>query len=366
MKILQIVHSLGIGGAEKFAVELSNELSNNNEVVLCSVKPIEGWMNPAKSIGANVKTEVLGIESKFSFGLLSSLYSLIKRNKPDVVHVHSSLLVFYLFIISACYPDIVFLQTVHNTISPGYKKLFSFLNLLRLINNKFINVCISKDIYREYTSSYVKLKFVQIDNGIKKIKQTHKFGTVKNEIEQLKRTPKTKVFLAAGNYSDFKNFAMLAEVFKELEILNKDVILIILGSSENENYNKVTQLKSANTYQLGLKDNAADYMFCADALVISSTMEGMPLVALEALCAGLPIITTPVGGMIDVVENDKNDLIAKDFSKESLLEKIKLFLDMDNNSITMIKDNNHRKYLDKYSIENCAANYLKIFSAGNA
>jgi len=207
---------------------------------------------------------------------------------------------------------------------------------------------------------------VRIDNGITYIKPTSKFEIVKNEIENLRRTQNTKVFLAIGNYSEFKNFTMLAEVFKKLETLQKDVLLVILGSSEGANYKKVTQLKSANTYQLGLKDNATDYMFCADALIISSTMEGMPLVALEALCAGLPIITTPAGGMIDIVEDNINGLIAKDFSKETLLEKIKLFLDMDKNSGTMIKYNNQRRYLDKYSIENCAANYLKIFSAGNA
>jgi len=54
------VYSLGNGDAEKFAVELSNELSKENEVILCSVKEIEDWMIPAKNIRGNVKTTIMG------------------------------------------------------------------------------------------------------------------------------------------------------------------------------------------------------------------------------------------------------------------------------------------------------------------
>ena len=108
MKIIQLIYSLGNGGAEKFVVELSNELAKNNEVILCSVKKIEDWMVPAKNIRGNVKTTIMGFNKKYSFKLLYLFFSFLKNNKPDVVHIHSSLMVFYFFLISIFYKNIRF------------------------------------------------------------------------------------------------------------------------------------------------------------------------------------------------------------------------------------------------------------------
>ena len=51
-----------------------------------------------------------------------------------------------------------------------------------------------------------------------------------------------KIFLAIGNYSDYKNFIMLVKVFRELEKQDKDMILLIIGRCQTEasgNYNKL-------------------------------------------------------------------------------------------------------------------------------
>ena len=48
MKIIEVISSLGNGGAEKLIVELANELSINNKISLISIKDIEDWMFPPK------------------------------------------------------------------------------------------------------------------------------------------------------------------------------------------------------------------------------------------------------------------------------------------------------------------------------
>jgi glycosyltransferase involved in cell wall biosynthesis len=362
MKILQIAHSLGNGGAEKFVVELCNELAKTNEVTLCSVRPIEAWMLPPRKISSQVTMIELATVKKYSAVLFFKLFKLIRSTRPDVVHVHSSILVFYIFIISIFFRKTRFMQTIHNTITPGYAKLFDFLQRMRFVNRAFVNMCISKSIFDQYKSAYPNLNFVQIDNGIDKLSMTDKFATTKKEVEGLKKDKDSKVFTAIGNYSSFKNFSMLAEAFKELQHENINVILLMLGggkSCDKINYEEVARIKDKNTHQLGLKDNVADYLGCSDALIMSSTKEGMPLVVLEALSVGLPVISTPAGGVVDIIENEANGIIARGFMKEDLLTAIKTFLKITEAQKQKIRENNLAKFVKNYSIKMCAGKYLE-------
>jgi len=368
MVILQVIHSLGNGGAEKFVVELSNELAKTNEVKLCSVKQVEEWMIPPKKINAAVELIKLNLYKKYSIVLFCKLFRLIKKSRPDVVHVHSSILVLYFYFLSLFFKKTIFLQTIHSTITPAYEKLFRFLSLLRFINRGFLNVCISESIFKQYCSAFPKLRFVHIDNGIEKLSVTEKIKLTRQEITSFKKDKSTKVFIAIGNYSSFKNFTMLAEVFRELEAAGCNVILLLIGGGKScnlKNYAEVAGIKAANTFQLGLKDNVADYLSCSDALLMSSTKEGMPLVVLEALSIGLPIVTTPAGGVVDIVEPRVNGVIANGFEKKDMLAAINTFLSMSDQQCREIKKNNLEKYAKRYSIVQCAQKYIEAAYIGH-
>jgi glycosyltransferase involved in cell wall biosynthesis len=363
MKILQVIHSLGNGGAEKFAVELSNELAKTNELLLCSIKQIEDWMLPPKKLSPAIFLIKLDFNKKYSLVLFIKLFRLIKKVRPDVVQVHSSILVFYFYILSLFFKKSIFLQTVHCMITPAYTKLCRFLSRLRFINYGFLNVCISKSIFEQYSSTFPKLRFVHIDNGIEKLSITDKIETTKKEIAGFKKRGDTKVFTAVGNYSTFKNFTMLAEVFKELEATGCNMILLLLGggkSCDQKNYAEVANIKADNTYQLGLKDNVADYLSCSDALLMSSTKEGMPLVVLEAMSVGLPVISTPAGGVVDMVEHEVNGIIARGFEKQDMIKAIDAFMMMTDTQILEIKENNQKKFTERYAIAKCAKKYIEL------
>jgi glycosyltransferase involved in cell wall biosynthesis len=363
MVILQVIHTLGNGGAEKFAVELSNELAKTNKVLLCSVKPVEEWMLPAKRISPAVELIELDFDKKYSFILFCKMFRLVKKTKPAVVHVHSSILVIYFYSLSFFFKKTLFLQTVHNTITPAYAKLFRYLSRLRFINHGFLNVCISKSIFEQYSSAFPKLRFVHIDNGIEKFSLTEKFEMTKKEIAGLKKDKNAKVFIAIGNYSVFKNFTMLAEVFKELSATGCNAILLLLGgggSSDQKKFAEVAQIKGENTFQLGMKDNVADYLHCSDALIVSSTKEGMPLVVLEAMSLGLPVVSTPAGGVVDIIEPGVNGIIAKGFEKKDMIETINAFLALADEQVREIGDNNLKKFTERFSIAGCANNYIQL------
>jgi hypothetical protein len=78
MKIIQILPSLHMGGGEKFAIDLSNELINNNqEVIICVLSSIDKKLNLYKNIDKRIK--VISLNKKRSFDIVTffTLFKLI-------------------------------------------------------------------------------------------------------------------------------------------------------------------------------------------------------------------------------------------------------------------------------------------------
>jgi glycosyltransferase involved in cell wall biosynthesis len=364
MKILQLSLSLGNGGAEKFVVELCNELSKENEVILCTYRSNEVWMIPPTKIVTNVRNITLNISSKRSPSNWIKAFWLIRKEQPDVVHVHTSLVAFYMMMFPILFPDIKFVHTIHSSYTPAYSKLFTFFSFFSFAGRKWINVCISKSILSVFQNNHSNLIFKQIDNGISELQITNNLGNIREWIFNLINNDPIKIFIAIGNYSDVKRFDLLVEVMNYFYNKNENIHLLLIGedkSTKKLNLSKINKIKNENVHILGSKENIYDYLMISDALILSSSEEGMPLVILEAMSLGKPIISTPAGGVVDLVKNGYNGFISKDLSKEALIESVQEFLRSPKEILDQISSNNLQSFKNKYSIIRCAFEYLSIY-----
>ena len=100
MKILQVIHSLGYGGAEKFVIELSNELSKKQTVTVCTFKPTNKTTAFVSNLSSKVELHSFNRTKKYSFRILFRLLKLIKTQQPDIVHVHLHNSFYYIFFLS--------------------------------------------------------------------------------------------------------------------------------------------------------------------------------------------------------------------------------------------------------------------------
>lgn len=365
MKIVHFITSLATGGAEKLTVELCNEQSKNNDVVLCSIGRVENRMFLSKKLKEPVKLIALGVQKKFAISILLKLHAILRREKPQIVHIHSAMLMFYFSILLFLLKNMKFVHTIHSSLSKGYIKTFNFIKKIPLVRKNFTHVCTSKSIYEIFSGRYPELDFTVINNGIYPLQTTGDAETVRSEISRLKANEKTKVLLAISNYSPFKNLPMLVRVFKRLHEEKHNIILIVIGEDstpDKSRYLEVKGLKGKNVYLIGAKQNIGDYLCCADALALSSVMEGMPLVVLEAFSMGVPVIATPAGGVADMVKDKKNGFTAKDFSREEMYKTLLKFLAAGAEEITAIEERNKKEFEEKYSISICKKKYDDLYN----
>ena len=137
-----------------------------------------------------------------------------------------------------------------------------------------------------------------------------------------------------ANFYKTKGLEYLIEAFNILTTSYKlpatSYQLIIIGDgelrAELENLIANYGLKD-RIILLGKKENAARYLKAFDIYVCSSVKEGFPYSILEAMAAGLPIVSTNVGGIPEMIQNQKNGLLIEPKNPSELATSIKFLIE---------------------------------------
>lgn len=361
MKILQITLSLGTGGAERFAVDLCNRLAEikDNEVILVTIldENIPAKNRYSEDLSPKVRCVYLKCKTGLQARALWKITTIIREEQPDIVHSH--FLALPLFLPSFIYSHCKFFQTIH-TMAEREKKNLNIIKWLiskyLYVTNKVKPVTISHTCHNSYVKAYKLNNDVCIINGRAALQITRNYHTIKKEIDDLKINDDTLVFIHVARHNQVKNHDRLFRTFLRLENEECNFILIILGDNYGCWQDKLRS--NSHIFLLGPKTNVGDYMAQADFFVLSSDVEGLPITILEAMSMGVVPISTPAGGVVDVIEDRKNGYIAADFDDESFYQKIKQAIhEKGRISPEIIKEN----YEKEFSIETCATNYYNLY-----
>lgn len=124
---------------------------------------------------------------------------------------------------------------------------------------------------------------------------------------------KNKSILFAGTLNERKGYADLIIAFAQIAKFNKDWNLIFAGNGELEKAKQIAidfQVQDQVIFKGWVSGNQKDELFkSASIFCLPSYAEGFPMAVLDAWAYGLPVITTPVGGLPDVLINEKNSLV---------------------------------------------------------
>jgi glycosyltransferase involved in cell wall biosynthesis len=354
---MHVIFSLSSGGAEKVVVNLCNEQVNNHEVILLTI--LEGSKKNSfyvPILDKRIKHVSLNSKSGFSIVNFFKFIYFVNRISPEVIHYHLNSVV-YGFFLTFFNKKIKSIHTLHSLAqhSIGFKGQ-KLLNKWFYKTNRIVPVALSKECSDSISDIYGLKKTDIVLNGVPEFKKSNDFDNCLNFFQNLKSKGDEIVYIHVARYDvEIKNQKLLFSVFNELISENNLVHLIIIGRD-------YPILNYTNFHFLGEISNPVDFVVNSDAFVLSSIYEGIPMSVLEALSCGIPILTTPAGGLIDILKNDELGVISEDFSFEKFKEALyKMNNKLINNKFESEKIKN--TYRNLYSVDKCSEKYLKIYKS---
>lgn len=368
MRILEVAFHLAPGGVERFVVDLSNELAKKHDVTLLVLRD-ESINN---GHGTFYKNEISSVVHYQNLGLKPGLrlmdwwkiWNSIRTINPEIVHFHGEGMPFWMIVpIILSSSNILFFQTIHSDIHNRYDKgFYKKVYMPYCAKSKKVKfIALSDSNYKDLVREYPYLSSTCIVNGRAPMSLTGEYSCVKMEIDSLKSTRQTKIFIHVGRCSPEKNQERLIKSFNKLIADGYDCQLLILGSGfETELGQYLKSLSCDCIHFLGTRHNIADYQKCSDLFCLSSNYEGMPITLLEALMCGTPVVSTPVCGAIDAIRSGENGIIADGFSDTEYYEALKTAC-IDIERLKMVADMEKEK--TPYGITACADKYEYFFKS---
>ena len=354
MKILQIVPTLDTGGAEHFVAELSNELCRQgHHVEILTLYDVTEDNPLHQFLDSRIKTYSLKKKKGFEPRLFYSVWQFIHRRKFDVVHGHVGAIKYLTAAAFLC-RGVKFVATIHSEARREAGASADKWSRKLMFGCKVCEpVTISNESEKSFEEFYGR-KAEMIFNGVSEYVQ-------KKEIRLKDRDTQT-VFLHPASCQPVKNQQLLFSAFNRLLDKGYDAKVVWVGSNESFKslYDSLEPLMQRNVSFLGVVDNVRDYMKAADAMCLSSKMEGMPMTIIEAFSVGCVPICTPVGGCVNMIQSGKNGLLSKDLSVEAYFEALLTYVKASKEKKQALKTSASESF-KYYAIEGCAASYLKLF-----
>ncbi|MEJ8734542.1 glycosyltransferase [Mediterraneibacter sp. ICN-202921] len=354
VKVLLLISDLGMGGAENITINIAQYIDQKRfDVKIISMFSEEYCVDKYKAIIEKYKIPVIYLNKKpgLDLSIIFKLRSILKKEKPDVLHTHRYSCVYALLPSIICrVPGRV--HTVHNVADkeiPGaYRKLMK-------IAYHFFGVTA-----------------VAINEGVKdSIRECYKLAgdvvpIIKNGVDITKfysgKKASTLTLINVGRFSPQKNHKLLIKCMANILKENKNIKLVLIGEGElkNEIEQLVSELKlNENVHFTGNVSNVEEYLAAADIYVMTSDYEGLPLSVIEAMAAGLPIVTTKAGGVVNLVKDGQNGILVDVGDEEAISDAV----------LNLIKDSEKRQEMGEksqelakeYSVERMVEEYEKLY-----
>ena len=398
MKIGFFLQSYSSGGVDTFLVNLVNHFKSNLKIIL-----FYNYNHP------NIKN----IKKKFIKKVKFVKYRVVSLENINFLKNFNSFNLVIKFCLIILFPLFFFYQykKLFNLISRGNLDRFMVINggypggdLCRIasiawskINSKvkswhnFHNIAVEKDrfflnnfyrnkidiklknsingfitVSRSCSKSLKKRKYLKntkiltIYNGYKKTKFKKK-----NIRKELNLSTRAKLLLLLGEYDLRKGHELIVKVMGELTKVDKNIYLLICGYGSESQINTVKKIvKNSNLEKnIFLKDFRVDNLNlisqCNILVIPSLRFESFGYTAVEAMSLRKPVIASRIGGLTEVIENNKTGFLIRLNDHKLFARKI-LYLLKNPKKSKIMGVNGFRKYKNYYTSEKMAKKYLNI------
>jgi len=348
---LTCMDSLKFGGIEKYLLSVARHLRSSGFKTILQYESLpfsETYLGEAQKVGLQV--HVLPLNTNPIAALVKVLW-LFYSYRPLYVHVHfpSGGTLYAVAIASLLYRDVKLLATIHSTYSRhtiqrrlrAYRCFTKICCVSRTIAESFISCGLREGVV---STKYLGIEPAPLDD-LRRVELRHRLG-----IEVDAKIIGTVIF-----ENPVKGGDILLEALKQLPERHSEVEVLIIGV-DPQGSRLVELAKTLGIDQrirwLGIVDNARQFLPALDIYVQPSRSEGLPLAVLEAMQAGLPVVASNVGGLVEaVVSGFSGFLTAPESGSELAAALTKL---LDSASLSALMGERSRKMVEeKFSLECC-------------
>lgn len=361
MKILMVITSLGVGGAEKVVTTLADQLVDRGHEVNIAYLTGEALVVPKNKSVRVINLEVNSFRS-LTGGYLK-LRKLIDDFKPDVVHshlVHANILCRTMRL-STNIPRLI--SSAHNTDEEGWTRFLAYRLTDRITD-------ISTNVSDEAVEAFIQKKAVRrgrmltLHNGISTTDFVFSEQARSYIRSELGVTEGQQLILAVGRLNEQKDYPNLLSAISHVSLKCRNVKLAIVGDgpqlNELKEYANSLGLNNKVNF-LGIRLDIPSLMSAADVFTLSSAWEGFGLVVAEAMACNRVVVATDCGGVKEVV-GDAGFLVPPKDSRK-LAATLELALNLSDDERLKIGAKARQRVIKHYSLPAAVQKWMHLYSA---
>lgn len=357
IRVVHVLHTFGFGGLEKgIATVIGNASQDFEHIVVCLSKTGESASLLPK------ETRVLELQKQegSSLRFILRLSRRLKALKPDVVHTRNwggmdgivaSLLVG------------LRRRVVQGEHGWGMEDAYGS-NPKRIWTRRILSLavaeftCVSEQM-KGWLEDRVRVRapVTQIYNGI----DTSRFsprGPGASLRQELGISESTQIIAAVGRLDPIKDHLRLIQAFGEVQKTNPDCALVIVGDGPEQE--RLAAMGPSRVYLLGARNDVPEILRDVDIFALASINEGISNTILESMAAGLPVVSTRVGGTPELIEHEVNGLLAEPRDANTLASHLLTYLNS-HELRTEHGQRNRRLAKERFSIGAMVAGYEQVW-----
>jgi glycosyltransferase involved in cell wall biosynthesis len=311
MRVLELIPTLWVGGAERMATNLTRRLRRSGHVVcVVSMFAPSGTSNERELAAEGIEVHFLGKRHGLDPRMIPRLARVVAAFRPDVVHTHLGVLKYLLPALAGTPCRVV--HTLHNVAErevEGPSRLIQYIAFRSRVVPVAIGDAVAESVRRVYRLPACRI----IRNGIT-VSDFVPDPRAREEVRAALELPQdAPVFLAVGRLEAQKDHATALRAFasKRLRAANAHLVLAGDGPLRAETERHARALDIADRVRfLGVRSDVPRLLAAADAFVLASRWEGNPLAVMEAMAAGRAVVATRVGCVPELVPESAGRLVA--------------------------------------------------------
>lgn len=338
LRLMQVTHDLAIGGLQQVVVNICKTINRVKfDISVLCLRSLGEFVPEVEKMG--IKVFYLPQKTGTDYFSFIKVAKILRRERIDVIHTHNTQ-PFIDGTIGALLSGVkTIIHTDHARDFPDKRRYM------------FAEYVMSKFAYRvvgvsRHTSAnlinYEKIspvKVITIPNGIYGPKYDIEIDRDKKK-QELWIKNKGPIIGLGVRLTEQKGITYLFKAMPEVIKVFPDITLVIAGKgpSEGDLKREATELGiDKNVLFAGQRLDIPELLKLFEIYVLPSVWEGLPMVLLEAMASGCPVIATNVGGVSTVIKNGENGSLIEPKNKKELASEI----------INLLSNNELRKRYSK-------------------